>query len=121
MDQPLGLVGSIRGIAMGGVVDYLVAWGPALAVQGWAADTVHRRLPDCVLVFAGRRLLAAGPPMLKRPDIALIYSAAVEPAGFRFGVPMAQERAKRLASRRAVRVFAVLGHRASELPLAAAR
>jgi hypothetical protein len=102
-------------------VDNLVAWGPALALTGWAADTVHRRLPDCVLVFAGRRLIAAGPPMVERPDIAVIYSAAVEHAGFKFGVPMTAARATQLASRRRVRVFAVLGRRASELPVATPR
>ena len=109
----------LRDGAMRGFVDHIVAWGPALALQGWAADVRHRRLPDCVLVFEGRRLLAAGPPTVRRPDIAVTYSVAVEHAGFRFGVPMGVERAKRLARPRRVRVFAVLGTVASELPVAA--
>jgi hypothetical protein len=48
----------------------------------------------------------------------VIYSSAVEHAGFKFGVPMTAQRAKRLASRRGVRVVTVLGRRASELPVA---
>jgi hypothetical protein len=82
---------------------------------------VHRRLPDCILAFAGRRLIAAGPPTVPRRDIAVIYSAAVEHAGFRFGVPMSRQRAQRLAAPGRVRVFAVLGRRASELPVATPR
>ena len=79
----------------------------------------HRRLPECVLVFEGRRLLAAGPPTVRRPDIAVTNSVAVEHAEPEPGVPMGVERAKRLARPRRVRVFAVLGTVASELPVAA--
>jgi hypothetical protein len=94
--------------AVHGYVESLVPFGPKLVVSGWAADRRGGRPADCVLAFAGGRLLGAGPPTASRPDVARLYASEVDLSGFRLAVKGSE--------RRPVRVFGVAGRRATELP-----
>jgi peptidoglycan/LPS O-acetylase OafA/YrhL len=94
--------------AVHGYVESLVPFGPKLVVSGWAADRRGGRPADCVLAFAGGRLLGAGPPTASRPDVARLYASDVDLSGFRLAVKGSE--------RRPVRVFGVAGRRATELP-----
>lgn len=82
-------------------------------VDGWAVDPSAKRPADRILVFADDRLLVAGPTLRARPDIAEEFGATATRAGFQLalvddGTFEAEE----------LRVFAVIGDRASELPRA---
>jgi hypothetical protein len=87
--------------------------GSTLVVTGWAADTVHRRVPGRVLVFADGRLLTDGAPSMARPDVARDHGRAVLRSGFRLTVATAG--AAKLAVTGHIRVVAVAGDTASEL------
>lgn len=99
--------------AVGGFVDRLLPWGDNLIATGWAADFGARRVADCVLVFAAGRLLAALPPVATRLDIGNAHGRALEQSGFHFDGP--RKLGEQLADPWRVRVFAVVGRRASEL------
>jgi peptidoglycan/LPS O-acetylase OafA/YrhL len=108
-DRSIAIVpGAVRGH-----VDTISSVGKVLIVGGWAADTAGWRTADRVLVFADGRLLTEGRPNSHRPDLARAYSAALARSGFLVGGRT--ERARELADAGQVRVFAVVGRRASEL------
>lgn len=93
-----------------GAVERVSKPGAPLIVTGWALDAARRRPVDWVLAFAGRRLLAVSPAGGKRPDIAASYGATALLSGFTllsFDAPPDPT----------VRVFALIGDRASELPV----
>jgi hypothetical protein len=99
--------------AIDGYVEGIDGRGTSLRVSGWAADTSRRRLPERVMVFADGRLLAAGAPSIARPDVARAHGRAVERSGYSLATTTAA--APALADPSRVRVFALLGDRASEL------
>jgi hypothetical protein len=96
-----------------GSVDVVSASGGGLSVKGWAADTDRRLVADWVLVFSGDRLLAAAVAAGERPDLERAYDERVRFAGYT--ATARTRRPGRLAARARLRVFAVLGERASEL------
>jgi 4-amino-4-deoxy-L-arabinose transferase-like glycosyltransferase len=78
------------------------------AVAGWAVDARGPRPADWVLLFAGDRLIAVSAGGVPRSDVARVYGPSTLLAGF----------ARPLGDRRsAIRAFALVGDRASELPL----
>jgi hypothetical protein len=59
--------------------------GAEVVVTGWAATADHRPV-DAVLAFAGRRLVAAAPPTVRRPDVARVLGRDEEGYGFRLAL-----------------------------------
>jgi hypothetical protein len=95
-----------------GYVERLKAEGGNLTAEGWAA--AGTRAVDWVVVFAGTRLVAGAVPVYPRADVGTIDSGPVAAAGFLASGP--QPRAARAIAGGRVRVFAVIGKGASELP-----
>ena len=80
-------------------------------MSGWAVDPDGRRPAERVLVFAGDRLVAQARPTVVRPDIVERFdSAKVERSGFEL------RGGAQGAGLDDLRVFAVAGDSASELP-----
>ena len=101
-----------------GFVDRVGAEEGSIEVAGWATDAEHLQVADEVLVFADGQLVAAGRPHLERPDVALNFEQpAIELSGFRLIGASAE--ATEVASPDRLRVIAVEGLRASDLPLEA--
>jgi 4-amino-4-deoxy-L-arabinose transferase-like glycosyltransferase len=103
------------------VVDPAVARGavesmsPVLgrpAISGWAIAAKGSRLVNWVLLFSGRRLLAVSAGGLPEPDVARRFGPQALLSGFAL-IPVAFP-----ADRSTLRVFAVVGDRASELRFA---
>jgi mannosyltransferase len=93
-----------------GVVDGVSASGETPVLTGWAiADSRPARPADWVLCFAGGQLVAASPAGGLRKDIAEVKGAPAALAGFSLAPSLA------LSGTAAVRVFAVIGNRASAL------
>jgi mannosyltransferase len=80
-------------------------------VVGWALAARRPKLPDWVLCFSRDRLLAVSPGGGLRRDLASTYGPSALLAGFSFS---SSEPPPDSSS---IRVFAVVGKRASELPL----
>jgi hypothetical protein len=102
-------------LATGRVESYLdgaSATDGGLELHGWAADVGNGRPADEILVFAGERLLYAGPPSVSRPDVAGFHKQpALETSGYRVTVPAAPLR----GGRELLRVFAVFGDTVSPM------
>jgi 4-amino-4-deoxy-L-arabinose transferase-like glycosyltransferase len=98
-----------------GQVQLALPYGRSLAFGGWAVDPARRRPVDWFLIFQGDRLIARAAGGGRRDDIARLYGRTAVLTGF--GVPVSPPPVGR---REPVRVFAVVGDRASELPLAPA-
>ena len=96
-----------------GEVEHVSPKGKALAVSGWALDGAHPQLADWILLFSGDRLLLVTPGGIRRPDIAQRYGRDALLSGF--FIPSSEA-----ADRSGLRVFAVVGDRASRLPLSRA-
>ncbi len=94
-----------------GEVQFVSPQNQPLRIFGWALDGVRPRLADWILLFSGDRLVAMTPGGSRRPDIAARFGQAALLSGFGF-IP-----APGVADRAALKVFAVVGDRASELPL----
>ena len=95
-----------------GVVDSRTRKGANLEVLGWASDPGHRRPVERVMVFADDRLIVAGATGVSRPDVAKSFNRpALAGSGFRLEAPSAG-----ITRDARIRVFAVSGGRASELP-----
>ena len=83
-------------------------------MTAWAVDAA-RQPAGCLLIFdRDRRLVGFGAPGIPRPDVAKVYGKSANRAGFKLV-------ASGLASRRVsrppeIRVFALAGGTASELP-----
>ena len=97
-----------------GSVDIASRSNTPLLMGGWALDSVRHRPVDWVLFFFRGRLLAVSPGGSARPEIARAYGAAA----FRAGFAIAPRNAP--SDHSAIRVFAIVGDRASELPFSAA-
>jgi hypothetical protein len=99
---------SIDDDAAAGFVDSVRSDEGRLVVSGWATDAEHRRPADRILVFAGDRLVTEGDVSESRGDVARQFgSPAIKKAGFELSTVA--------AASDDVRVFAVVGDRASEL------
>ena len=94
-----------------GFVDSVSAEGGRLSVAGWATEGGHKGPVDNLLLFAGDRLLQATPPGGQRPDLTELFGAQVQPAGYEFSGIGSSEG----LSGKDLRVFAVVGERASEI------
>jgi hypothetical protein len=97
------------GVARGQVEELTPPPRP-FSVSGWAIDAARESPADWVLLFSRGRLLGASAAGIPRPDIAGRHGESARLSGFRL-VPAEAPR-----DRSAVRVFAVVGDRASELP-----
>ena len=97
-----------------GNVDQSTAQG----VTGWAASSKARRPADRVLVFLGDRFIAAIKPTMDRPDVASSLKAPVALSGFRVQAALAlDDLPKGLKAGAKLRLFGVLGDRASPIEL----
>jgi hypothetical protein len=96
--------------AVGGYVDALERPPNGLTVRGWSA--VEGRIPDRVVVYLNRRLIAEGRPKEVREDVADDLGPAARTSGFRVsGNLPTQER----PSAADIRAFGIFGDRALEL------
>lgn len=94
-----------------GYVDKFELDDQGVRMSGWAVDPEGRRPAERVLVFAGERLVAQARPTVVRPDIVERFnSAKVERSGFEL------RGGAQGAGLDDLRVFAVAGDSASELP-----
>jgi 4-amino-4-deoxy-L-arabinose transferase-like glycosyltransferase len=100
--------------AAAGSVESITPSSKPLVITGWALTAARRRPVDWVLVFSRNRLVAVSAGGNRRPDIAKFYGESASLAGFGLAVSAAA------SDRSAIRVFAVVGSRASELPLSEA-
>jgi hypothetical protein len=90
-----------------GRVDAIEGGEGETTFTGWATGRGGGRIPDWVLAFAGRRLVAVGRTVIPRPDIERVYGRAVLPSGFRMTI----------GGRRLVRLYAVTPDGATPLAL----
>jgi hypothetical protein len=97
------------GVAVGSG-ERLAKPGAPFVAGGWALDANRPRPVDWVLAFAGRRLVGVSPTGVKRPDIAAAHGPGSMLSGFTFW-PVAPH------SGGPIRLFGVVGDRASELPI----
>jgi hypothetical protein len=94
--------------AVNGFIEVAMSRKGLLTVSGWAADTVHMRVVDQLLLFSGGQVpLAAAAPSEPRVDVAKAHGAGLKRSGYRF-VTLDTDPSS-------VRVFAISGNRASEL------
>jgi mannosyltransferase len=106
----LGLVpGAIDGVLEGSKGEWR-----ALTVTGWAVDRARGRAVDRVFVFADGELVMSGRLSVERPDVAKTLERPPRFLGYR--LTGALDHADRLAGSSRIRVVAVSGTRASELP-----
>jgi mannosyltransferase len=94
-----------------GFLERVTVSNKTFTLDGWALDSTRPELPDWVLCFSQGRLLAVSAGGGVRRDIASAYGQSALLAGFSLRLPEA------LTRHSAIRVFAVVGKRASELPL----
>ncbi len=106
---PSGRIPVERG-RIDGFIDSLVAGSGTLRIGGWALERRTRGPVGAVLVFDGSRFLTSGEPNLPRPDIARL--AKIDPATLGYRLTTGAEG----VDRSRVRVFAIAGGTASELP-----
>jgi 4-amino-4-deoxy-L-arabinose transferase-like glycosyltransferase len=98
-----------------GAVDVITPAGQPLELRGWALTREAGPRPvDWFLVFAGRRLFAVSPGGVPRPDVAQANGGGPVVTGFDL-LPLSAP-----ADRSRLRVYAVTGSRATELPAVAA-
>jgi hypothetical protein len=88
--------------------------GAPLVANGWAVDADRSRPVDWVLAFAGRRLVGVSPTGVKRPDTAAAYGPGSLLSGFTFWSLDPNSGGR-------IRLFGVVGGRASELPIREAK
>ncbi|HEU0024577.1 MAG TPA: sulfatase-like hydrolase/transferase, partial [Thermoleophilaceae bacterium] len=101
--------------ALAGFVDKLEAPDPLhLRIAGWAADPKAGRRAGRVLVFAGRTLIGSGPTGVARLDVAEDLGRLAVLSGYRLDV-IHRDAEQVAGDPSRVRVFGVLGGRASEL------
>jgi 4-amino-4-deoxy-L-arabinose transferase-like glycosyltransferase len=83
-----------------------------ITIRGWATDADGRGPADWILAFADGRLVASGRPNVPRPDV-MGDSQAIPFSGFELTAPATDTTEG--DERPRLRIFAVLGKRASEL------
>jgi hypothetical protein len=113
--RSIGLPDGRRALVEAGrITGELESWvhnADAIRLRGWAADLHAGSLPDRILVFASGQLLYAGETTVYRWNIRETYGrAGLERAGWVVELPTSELRSKQ------VRIFAVRGSTASELP-----
>jgi hypothetical protein len=114
LESPSGTRVEVRPGAVQGYIETTGTVGDrVVVVQGWAADTKRGQPAERVLLFAGGRLLADGPPTKPRSDLVRLHGPAVRRSGFVIGG--AGARGQKPPSPDNLRVIAVIGDRASEL------
>ncbi len=102
-----------------GVIDEVASSGKNVSVSGWALDESERPV-DSLLLFAGRRLVAATYRRVPRFDVAKDHGAPALLSGFSVADPSIPASVRSGTS--PLRVFAVVGHTASPVaPSPAAR
>lgn len=101
------------GAARGAVEGVTLSSGNSL-ISGWAVDAAKRRPAQWILLFTRDRLLAVAGPGGRRPDLARRYGESALLSGFGTAPNILP------GDRSTLRVFAVVGKRASELPLSPA-
>jgi 4-amino-4-deoxy-L-arabinose transferase-like glycosyltransferase len=94
-----------------GAVESVTPSGEPLSISGWALDASRPRPADWVLFFYRDRLLAVAAGGTPRLDIAQRYGPSALLSGFVRPSTRSPQR------RSGIRVFAVVGDRASELPV----
>jgi hypothetical protein len=94
-----------------GFVEVLQLDDQGIRIIGWAVDPADRRPVDRVVVFYRGQMITQGRPTLPREGVAVRYGAAATRSGFQVRGRFEE------AGLDEVRVFAVAGHVASELPL----
>jgi Sulfatase len=116
LESPAGESIALRPGAVGGFVETRgeIAHRVVFA-QGWAGDTKSAQPADRLYLFSRDRLLSDAPPSRVRPDLRKLYGAAMRRAGFVLGGTA--EGGGELPDPGSLRVVAVLGDRASELPV----
>lgn len=97
-----------------GAVEGAKRAGGQVVLQGYALDPRRPRPADWVLAFSGGRLVAASPLGGQRPDLSRAFGPRVALAGFTLASLVAPPDPSD------IRVYAVSGNRASELPLSPA-
>jgi Dolichyl-phosphate-mannose-protein mannosyltransferase len=97
------------GVAVGAVENVTPSTQP-LSISGWSVDAKRSRPADWVLFFSRDRLFAVSAGGIPRPDIARTYGATALLSGFSRSPDEAP------GDRAVIRVFAVVGDQASELP-----
>jgi hypothetical protein len=97
--------------AVRGFVEEVREKGDRVELGGWAAD--RARAADRVLAFFGRRLVGSAVPTVARPDVPLTRGPTAL-AGWK--ITARGPGAARGLRGRSIRVFAVVGARAAELP-----
>ena len=100
----------VRKGRLAGYVDRFLRDDQGVRLGGWAADLVEHRPAERILVFAGDRLVGQGEPSLERPDVATNLGANARQSGYEVRVPLEG------GDPGALRVFAVSGGAAAELP-----
>lgn len=101
------------GLARGAVTVVTPSSKP-LVIGGWAVNTSTRRPVDWFLFFSGGRLFAVQPSVQKNVPVAKAYGSPTPLVGFGIAPGDAP------ANHASIRVFAVVGNQASELPFSAA-
>jgi 4-amino-4-deoxy-L-arabinose transferase-like glycosyltransferase len=94
-----------------GAVEMVTPSTEPLSISGWALDATRPRPVDWVLFFSRDRLFAVSAGGIARPDIARLQGTSALLSGF------VRPSTRSLRDRSTIRVFAVVGARASELPL----
>lgn len=87
---PDGRVFRVDPTRMDGAVDLVRVNRTTVSIGGWAADVRQRRRTSVVLVVSQRRVVAAVPTLVVRPDIARVYGGGLERSGFFVKVPRVQ-------------------------------
>jgi 4-amino-4-deoxy-L-arabinose transferase-like glycosyltransferase len=93
-----------------GAVETVTPSTERLTISGWALDASRPRPVDWVLFFSRDRLFAVSAGGIPRADIAKVHGPSALLSGF------VRPSAQSPPDRSAIRVFAVVGNRASELP-----
>jgi 4-amino-4-deoxy-L-arabinose transferase-like glycosyltransferase len=94
-----------------GAVEMVTPSTEPLSISGWALDATRPRPVDWVLFFSRDRLFAVSAGGIARPDIARLQGTSALLSGF------VRPSTQSLRDRSTIRVFAVVGDRASELAL----
>jgi hypothetical protein len=103
---PEGALIPVTPRALRGWVDHGAITDTRVELKGWAVDTAGGRPPRTLVVFLDGTFLHAGPPHVRRPEIAAwLRNPALERSGFFFTFPLEPLR-ERLTDPE-IRVFAI--------------
>jgi hypothetical protein len=75
--------------AVDGRLEEAEVCGPYATMTGWSADAEGAQVVDAVVMFVGDKLVWAGPPTLRRPDVVKEYKQeALLLSGFKAFLPL---------------------------------